>query len=215
MKVKTEPDAASKVALYIRTSTENQSESIKLQKDELQSYCQNRGWAIFDTYVDFGFSGKDTDRPQFQRMLQDAQEGQFNIVLVTKIDRFARSIIDCLTNVEKLESYSVSFAATSQPIDTTSSMGKLTLQIMAAFAEFERTIINERMQAGRIAAEKRGVVCHRPKKHIPEKKLLELIDKKLSANACAKFFETSASTITDRLGDLGYEYVNGEWVMKA
>jgi len=213
MTTKTASNASTKrVALYIRTSTDNQQESIKLQREELRTYCKSRGWLIHDEYVDFGFSGKDTSRPEFQRMMQDASAKLFDIVLVTKIDRFARSIIDCLTSVEKLETYAVSFVVTSQPIDTTSAMGKLTLQIMSAFAEFERAIISERMVAGRIAAEKRGVVCHRPRKQIPEKKLLELIGKKLSANACGKFFDVSASTITTRLMQMGYEYQNGEWV---
>ena len=127
-------------------------------------------------------------------MLQGAEIGKFQILLVTKIDRFARSIIDCLINVEKLESYGVAFAATSQPIDTSLAMGKLTLQIMACFAEFERSIINERMKAGRKAAEQRGVVCHRPRKDISRKKLEELVSKGLSANACGKFFGVTTST---------------------
>jgi Site-specific recombinases, DNA invertase Pin homologs len=216
MNTKTDTNAAAKkVALYIRTSTHNQEESIRMQKDELRKYCQAHGMDIYDEYVDYGVSAKDTERPEFQRMMNDAQEGLFSVVLVTKIDRFARSIIDCLTSIEKLESYDIKFTASTQNIDTSTPMGRLSLQLMSAFAEFERTIIRERMEAGRIAAEKRGVICHRPKKQIPEKKLLELIDKKLSANACGKFFDVSASTITDRLGDLGYEYVNGEWVMKA
>ena len=203
-----------KAGLYIRTSTDNQQDSIQLQRQELRNYCQSKGWVVHEDYVDFGFSGKNTERPAFQNMMRDAKEGKFDILLVTKIDRFARSIIDCLINVEKLESYSVSFAATGQPIDTSSAMGKLTLQIMASFAEFERSIINERMTAGRKAAEKRGVVCHRPRKDIPKKKLEELVGKGLSANACGKFFEVTTSTITHRLIEYGYVYENGKWVEK-
>ncbi|WP_135611132.1 recombinase family protein [Methanococcoides sp. AM1] len=204
-----------KAGLYIRTSTDNQSESIELQKKELKKYCQAKGYEIVETYIDFGFSGKNTERPAFQNMIQGAEIGKFQILLVTKIDRFARSIIDCLINVEKLESYGVAFAATSQPIDTSSAMGKLTLQIMACFAEFERSIINERMKAGRKAAEQRGVVCHRPRKDIPQRKLEELVGKGLSANACGKFFGVTASTITHRLLEYGYVYENGEWMKSS
>ncbi|MDA0524215.1 recombinase family protein [Methanococcoides alaskense] len=200
-----------KAGLYIRTSTDNQQDSIHLQRQELRNYCHSKGWVVHEEYIDFGFSGKDTERPAFQNIMQDAEDGKFQILLVTKIDRFARSIIDCLVSVEKLESYCVSFAATSQPIDTSSAMGKLTLQIMASFAEFERSIINERMTAGRRAAEQRGVICHRPKKEIPSKKLEELIEKGLSANACGKYFGVTASTITNRLINYGYVYENGEW----
>ncbi|SRR6056297_381292 len=197
--------------LYVRTSTDNQSESIKLQSKELEEYCNRLGYKIHDKYIDFGFSGKDTERPAFKNMLNDAKENKFDILLVTKIDRFARSIIDCLVNVELLESYNISFAATSQPIDTSSAMGKLTLQIMSAFAEFERTIITERMASGRRAAEERGVICHRPRKDINIKKLEELIEKKLSANACAKFFSVDTCTIIDRLKENGYKHELGKW----
>ncbi len=200
-----------KAGIYIRTSTDNQKESISLQRTELREYCQRLGYEIYEEYVDFGFSGKTTDRPAFTNMLQDASNHKFDILLVTKIDRFARSIIDCLVNVEKLEYYNVSFAATSQPIDTSSAMGKLTLQIMSAFAEFERSIINERMATGRKAAEKRGVVCHRPRKDIDKKQLENLISKGLSANACSKFFGVNNVTIVKRLAEMGYVHIDGKW----
>lgn len=201
-----------KAGIYIRTSTDNQAESIKLQSKELKEYCDRNNYEIYKEYVDFGYSGKNTERPHFKVMLQDAKEHNFDILLVTKIDRFARSIIDCLVNVELLESSGVSFAATSQPIDTSSAMGKLTLQIMSAFAEFERSMITERMQTGRKAAEERGVLCNRPRKDINIRKLEELISKGLSANACAKYFDVNTTTITNRLTENGYRFVNNNWI---
>lgn len=200
-----------KAALYIRTSTENQKESIKMQTEQLERYCQAHGYEIHDKYIDFGFSGKDADRPAFTHMMQAAKEHEFNMVLVTTIDRFARSIIDCLVNVEKLQSLNISFAATSQPIDTSNAMGKLTLNIMAAFADFEREIIRERMEAGRIAAEKRGVVCHRPRIKISEREVMKYINKGLSANSAAKILEVDPATVCKRLNEWGYRYINGEW----
>lgn len=200
-----------KVALYIRTSTENQKESIRMQTEELERYCKAHGFQVFEKYIDFGFSGKDKDRPAFNHMMQDAKAREFSMVLVTKIDRFARSIIDCLVNVEKLQSLNISFAATSQPIDTSSAMGKLTLNIMAAFADFEREIIRERMEAGRKAAEKRGVVCHRPRIKLSEREVMKYIKKGLSANATAKVLEVDPATVCKRLNEWGYKYINGEW----
>lgn len=202
----------SKVALYIRTSTDNQKESIKLQEQELKQYCGAHGLEIHDKYIDFGFSGSNIDRPAFSHMMEDARNHEFDMVLVTKIDRFARSIIDCLVNVEKLQSYDIAFAATSQPIDTSNAMGKLTLNIMAAFADFEREIIRERMEAGRKAAEKRGVVCHRPKLNISKKEVLKYINKGLSANATAKILDVDPATVCKRLNEWGYRYTNGKWV---
>ncbi|MEL4306459.1 recombinase family protein [Methanococcoides sp. LMO-2] len=203
-----------KVAIYIRTSTDKQKESIELQTEELTKYCQLKGYEIYNNYVDFGYSGKNTDRPAFNLLMEDAKDKKFDVVLTTKIDRFARSILDLLVTVEKLKEYEIDYAATDQPIDTSSAMGTLTLQIMASFAEFERKIINERMKAGREAAEKNGKICHRPRKEISRKKLEELVGKGLSANACGKFFGVTASTITHRLVEYGYVYENGEWRIK-
>lgn len=203
-----------KVALYIRTSTENQAESITLQTEELVRYCKMNNYEIFDKYIDFGFTGKNTKRPAFEKMLHDASENKFDMVLVTKIDRFARSTLDLLLNIENLQSHNVMFAASSQPIDTSSAMGKLTLQIMGAFAEFERSIIRERMENGRKAAEKKGIVCNRPRKEVSKTKVLNLLDKKLSANAIAKVMGVDVVTIVHRLNEWGYYYERGEWVQK-
>lgn len=203
-----------KAALYIRTSTENQAESIVLQTDELTKYCDAKGYDIFEKYTDFGFTGKNTKRPAFSQMMLEAKAKKFDMVLVTKIDRFARSTLDLLLNIQQLQEYGVQFATTSQPIDTSSAMGRLTLQIMGAFAEFERSIIRERMENGRKAAEKRGVVCNRHRKEISKTKVLNLIEKDLSANAVAKFMEVDTVTIVNRLREWGYMYENGKWTAK-
>lgn len=203
-----------RVALYIRTSTENQAESIKLQTEELNRYCQIKGYEVFEKYTDFGFTGKNTKRPAFSQMLHDAAEKKFDMILVTKIDRFARSVLDLLLTVEKLQEYEIQFAATSQPIDTSSAMGRLTLQIMGAFAEFERTIIRERMETGRKAAARNGTVCNRPRKDISKTKVINLLEKDLSANAIAKFMEVDTATITNRLTEWGYVYKDGQWVKR-
>lgn len=200
-----------KVALYVRTSTENQKESINLQTKELTAFCETRGYEIYEKYVDFGVSGKNTERPAFQTMMEEAKEGKFSLVLVTKIDRFARSILDCLFSIKVLQEAGVEFAATSQPIDTSSAMGKLTLNIMAAFADFEREIIRERMEAGRKAAEKRGVICNRPRITISKKQTLTYLEMGLSANAIAKLNKVNTATIVTRLMEWGYAYKDGKW----
>jgi DNA invertase Pin-like site-specific DNA recombinase len=94
-------------------------------------------------------------------------------------------------------------------------MGRLTLQIMGAFAEFERSIIRERMENGRKAAEKRGTLCNRKRKDIPKTKVLNLVEKQLSANAIAKIMEVDVGTIVNRLSEWGYIYENGKWIMKV
>ena len=198
-----------KVALYIRTSTENQKESINLQTNDLMEYCDIKKYEIFEKYIDYGFTGKNTERPAFNSMMHDAKDRKFELVLVTKIDRFARSTLDLLTNIEKLQTSGIQFAATTQPIDTSSAVGRLTLQIMG---EFERSIIRERMEYGRKAAERRGVICNRPKIEVSKTKALNLLEKGLSANAIGKVMEVDTKTITQRLTEWGYRYENGEWI---
>ena len=90
-----------KVALYIRTSAENQRESIKLT-EELTTYSKSHNYEIYDKYIDFGVSGITTERPALTNLLEEAKVHKFDMVLVTKIDRFARSILDCLSNIKKL-----------------------------------------------------------------------------------------------------------------
>lgn len=193
-------------ALYIRTSTINQKDSIKQQRNTLKKYCDFKGYGVFDEYVDYGVTGRTADRPQLKRLMEDAETGQFDIVLVTKLDRFARSIMDCLNSIQFLEDHNIKFAAVEQPIDTSDHYGRLSLQIMAAFSEFERNIIAERMEAGRKEATKRGVQCHRPKQEIPYKEVLDLVEKGLSANAMAKYFGVGPATMHRRLKEYGFVY---------
>lgn len=91
------------VALYIRTSTENQRESIRLQTEELTSYSKSHNYEIYEKYIDFGVSGSTTERPALTNLFEDAKAHKFDMVLVTKIDRFARSILDCLFNIKNLK----------------------------------------------------------------------------------------------------------------
>lgn len=203
------------VALYIRTSTDKQENSPKIQEETMIKYCNAYGYQIYDKYVDFGYSGSNTDRPAFNSMMEDAKNKKFNLVLVIKIDRFARSTLDLLINIKKLKEYDIDFAATEQPIDTSSAMGVMLMQIMGIFAEFDRAMITERMETGRKAAIERGVICNRPKKIIDTKQISNYVEMGLSANAIAKIFKVHPSTITDRLvNDCGYIYENKKWIKK-
>ncbi len=210
----TEYSMSPKIALYIRTSTDNQKESLVLQNDELRKYCEIKEYEIVDVYQDDGWSCKNAIRPAFERMMKDAESYKFDIVLVTKIDRFARSIVDCLVSIEKLQKFGVQFTATSQTINTGDAMGRLTLHIMAAFAEFEREIIKERMSAGRKAAIANGKECYRHKKDIKKKEVLGYLDKNLSATAIAKILGVDVTTITNRLEDwkFYFDHERNKWV---
>jgi site-specific DNA recombinase len=144
---KSQPQAATKAAIYCRVSTYNQGQgdysSLKTQEDLLRSYCKTKGWDIFDIYVDTR-TGTTMEREALNKLLQDAQDRKFNIVLATKLDRLSRSMKDFFEINEALAANNVDIVLATQNIDTTSSMGRFNRNVLMAFAEFERDMIAER-----------------------------------------------------------------------
>ena len=137
-----------KAAIYARVSTTDQN--CDLQLDAVREYIARHGWENAGEYVDEGWSGAKASRPKFDKLMEDAGKRRFDVVLVWKLDRFARSMLNCETALQHLKGYRVRFIATSQGIDTdeSSPAAKLMQQIFAAFAEFEREMIRERVAAG-------------------------------------------------------------------
>ena len=151
------------VALYARVSTEDQS--CRSQLDEMRDYCQRRGWPVYGEYVDTGWSGAKADRPQLAKIMKAASLHKFDAIMVWKLDRFGRSVANFVGHLEELESYGVRFLCITQAIDTdhANPSSRLLMNILAAVAEFERSMIKERVKAGMKAAIKRGVHCGRKK----------------------------------------------------
>ncbi|MGU3471879.1 recombinase family protein [Paenibacillus sp. D51F] len=142
-----------RVAIYIRVSTEEQAEqgySIDGQDETLRAYCEQKSYDIIDKYVDRGISGKSMEhRLELQRMLKDAQQGKFDMVLVWKMNRLARKMSDLLHIIELLDKHNVSFKSFSeQQFDTSTSSGKFMLHIMGAVGEFERNTIVDNVRMG-------------------------------------------------------------------
>lgn len=144
-------------AIYARVSTEDQT--CALQLDECRSYAERRGWALFAEYVDTGWSGAKQHRPQLDKLMNDAKKHRFDVVICWKVDRFGRSVAHFVQNLQSLDSWGVRFLVTTQSIDTDSNnpSSRLLMCILAAVAEFERSMICERVKAGVKAARKRGV----------------------------------------------------------
>src|SRR4029077_4982785 len=132
-----------RAALYVRVSTDGQT--VENQTRELGLIVQGRGWQVVETYSDAGISGaKGRDkRPGLDRMLKAACRREFDIVTAWSIDRLGRSLIDLLHTVQNLEAYGVDLYLDQQSIDTTTPTGKLMFQITGAFAEFERSMIQQ------------------------------------------------------------------------
>jgi site-specific DNA recombinase len=136
------------VACYCRVSTDEQAKegvSIDEQQNRLQAYCISQGWTNFVFYIDDGYSAKNTKRPQLQKLLNNAKQENINTVLVTKIDRFTRSLKDMLDLHKILEEYNITFCSSSESFDTSTAVGRMMLHILTMFAEFERERISERV----------------------------------------------------------------------
>src|SRR6185295_1201194 len=139
---------AKRAALYVRVSTDHQS--VENQIRELKQVAERRGWTVVETYRDAGISGaKGRDkRPGLDGMLKDASRRKFDVVMSWAIDRLGRSLIDLLGTIEHLQEVGVDLYLDQQHIDTTTPAGKLLFQITGAFAEFERSMIRQRVRAG-------------------------------------------------------------------
>ena len=149
-------------AIYTRKSSEEGLElefnSLDAQREAAESYIasqRNEGWICLpDRYDDGGFSGGSMERPALAHLLKDIEAGKVDCVVVYKVDRLSRSLMDFARIMETFDRKGVSFVSVTQQFNTTSSMGRLTLNILLSFAQFEREIIGERIR-DKIAAQKR------------------------------------------------------------
>ena len=162
-----------RIALYARVSTLN-GQNPEMQLAELREYAQRRGWEVYSEYCDLGISGAKDSRPQLNRMIADAHARKFDAILVWKLDRFARSLKMLVTSIEDLNSYGVAFVSLRDNLDLSTPAGRLMLHIIAAMAEFERSLIQERVIAGIASAKSRGVKFGRPKVYCSALKIAAL-----------------------------------------
>jgi site-specific DNA recombinase len=154
-----------KCALYTRKSTEEgldmEFNSLDAQREACEAYVASQkaeGWVLArDRYDDGGFSGGTLERPALQRLIADIEAGGIDIVVVYKIDRLSRSLMDFAKLVETFDRNSVTFVSVTQSFNTTTSMGRLTLNILLSFAQFEREVIGERIRDKFAASRKKGI----------------------------------------------------------
>ena len=189
-----------KVAIYARVSTKDQDAGMQL--DDLREMAKNRNFEIAKEYVDT-ISGTKDSRPELNRMMDDAKRGQFKAVLVWKLDRFGRSLRHLVTALDELGSYGVGFVSYSDPIDTTTPVGRMLFGILGSFAEFERSLIVERTKAGLARAKRNGVKLGRPKAVIDIERARELKAKGLSIRAISRKLGASRDVLTARLRRAG------------
>ena len=149
-------------AIYTRVSTDQgldqEFNSLDAQYDASAAYIRSQthaGWTLIKArYDDGGYSGGSTDRPDLQRLLNDVRAGKIDVIVVYKVDRLTRSLADFAKLVELFEAHGVAFVSVTQQFNTTTSMGRLILNVLLSFAQFEREVTSERIR-DKIAASKR------------------------------------------------------------
>lgn len=158
------PACLVRCAIYTRKSTEEglsqPFNSLDAQREAAEAYVLSQralGWTVVsDPYDDGGFSGGNLERPALQRLLSDIDEGRIDCVVVYKVDRLSRSLLDFTRIMERFEQRSVSFVSLTQQFNTTTSLGRLTMNILLSFAQFEREIIGERTRDKLAASRRKG-----------------------------------------------------------
>ncbi|WP_036282598.1 recombinase family protein [Methylocystis sp. ATCC 49242] len=151
-------------AIYTRKSSEEgldmQFNSLDAQREACEAYVASQkaeGWVARDRYDDGGYSGGNLDRPALRQLIADIEAGLIDVIVVYKIDRLSRSLIDFAKLVEIFDRHNVTFVSVTQSFNTTTSMGRLTLNILLSFAQFEREVIGERIRDKFAASRKRGM----------------------------------------------------------
>jgi site-specific DNA recombinase len=148
-----------KVAAYIRVSTEEQVKegySISAQRNRLEAYAISQGWEIVQFYVDEGISAKDLNRPELQRMVKGIKEKLFDCVLVYRLDRLTRSVLDLYQLLSVFDDNGIKFKSATEIYDTTTAMGRMFITIVAALAQWERENLGERIRMGMQEKAKEG-----------------------------------------------------------
>src|SRR5271168_253792 len=163
--MKTSSGKPVRCAIYTRVSTEQGLDqdfnSLDAQYEAASAYIKSQahaGWTLIRSrYDDGGYSGGSTDRPDLQRLLEDIRARKIDVIVVYKVDRLTRSLADFAKLVELFDAHGVSFVSVTQQFNTTTSMGRLTLNVLLSFAQFEREVTGERIRDKFAASKKKGM----------------------------------------------------------
>lgn len=160
---KSEAPALRRCAIYTRKSTtvglEQDFNSLDAQRESCEAFIKSQthqGWVLVDTFEDGGFTGASMERPGFRKLMQAVDEGRIDLVVVYKVDRLSRSLFDFVKVMERFNRNGVAFVSVTQNFSTADAMGRLTLNMLISFAEFERAMIIERTRDKMAAARRKG-----------------------------------------------------------
>ena len=170
-------------AIYVRVSTKDQDPEMQLL--DLRRYAQQRGFEIYKEYVDWGVSGSKTNRPALDELMSAARKRLFDVVLVWRFDRFARSTKHLVDALHEFRSLNIDFISYQEAIDTSSPIGEAIFVIISAMAKLERDIIVERVKAGMRKAKEQGKRIGRPQAIVDVDSIISLRKQGLSLQAIA------------------------------
>jgi len=187
-----------RVAIYARVSTTN-GQSPEMQLSDLREYASRRGWEVFAEYVDQGVSGAKESRTELNRLMADVHKRHFDVVLCWKVDRFGRSLKHLVNALADLDSYGVAFISLRDNLDLSTPSGRLMFQIIGAMAEFERSLIQERVRAGLRNAKLKGKTLGRPRRVVSGDQMARLREQGASFREIAEAVGASPGTVRTRL----------------
>ena len=167
------PSDTPKAAIYARVSTLS-GQNPDVQTREIEEYCQRCGFEIFSVYVDKGVSGKKDSRPQLNRMMEDAHQRRFDVVVVARFDRLARSVSHLLRALETFNALGIQFVSLAEQVDTSAPTGKMIFTVLGAVSELERNLIVERVHSGLRHARAKGKRLGRPRKMVDAARITAL-----------------------------------------
>jgi len=182
-----------RTAIYLRVSKPGQT--TENQKRDLTRYCEARNLEITEIFEDHGISGAKESRPALDDLMKKARQRKFDMVLVWKFDRFARSTSHLLSALNEFKDLGIDFISYSEGIDTSTSVGKMVFTFLGAIAEFERSLIQERVQCGINRARENGVKFGRPHKGFDVERALSLREQGYGFRKMAKELNVSVGTL--------------------
>lgn len=184
-----------RAAIYARVSTVA-GQSPQMQLDVLREFAARRELIVVEEFVDAGESGGKARRPALDRLMRAARRRAFDVVLVYRFDRFARSVRHLVTALDEFQALDVDFVSYSESLDTSTPMGRAVFSIVGALAELERSLIRERAIEGQRRARARGKHIGRPRREVDEAAIVELHASGLSLRAIARRIGVCRSVVT-------------------
>jgi DNA invertase Pin-like site-specific DNA recombinase len=192
--------ATVRAALYARVSTNGKGQDPETQLAELRAAATQREWMIAGEFVDTGISGSRQSRPELDKKMKAARRGEFDAVMVYRFDRLARSVSHLLSALEEFQTLGIQFISLYEAVDTSTPMGKLLLTLVSAIAEFERSLIVERVRSGVARARRQGKRLRRPRREdIDLNRVRRLLASGQTVAAVAKMLEVPRGTLRSAL----------------